>query len=48
MSEFQISLERDGTAPHDLWINDTDSLAMTALQLRGREIFISESCVASN
>lgn len=42
LAAFQRSLESDGTAPHDLWINDDDPAAMTASQLRGREIFISD------
>lgn len=42
LAEFQRSLESDGSAPHDQWINDTNSSAMTASQLRGRDIFISE------
>lgn len=42
LSEFQRSLESNGTSPHDLWLHDIDSSAMTASQLRGREIFISD------
>ncbi len=42
LSEFQRSLESNGTAPHDLWVGDIDSTAMTASQLRGREIFIAD------
>ncbi len=42
LAEFQRSLESDGTAPHDLWINDDEPAAMTASQLRGREIFLSD------
>lgn len=41
LSEFQRSLESDGSAPHDLWMNDIDTLAMSPSQLRGRGIFLS-------
>lgn len=42
LAEFQRSLESNGSAPHDLWMNDTDGNAMTPSQIRGREIFISD------
>ena len=42
LSEFQRNLESDGSAPHDLWLNGTDTSAMDESQLRGREIFISD------
>ena len=42
LAEFQRSLESDGSAPHDLWINEVDLNAMTASQLRGRDLFLSE------
>ena len=42
LSEFLRSLESNGSAPHDQWMNDLDENAMTASQLRGREIFISD------
>lgn len=42
LAEFQRSLESDGSAPHDQWMNDIDSFAMTASQIRGRVIFISD------
>lgn len=42
LAEFQRTLESNGSAPHDLWINDIDTNAMTASQLRGREIFIAD------
>ena len=42
LAEFQRSLESNGSAPHDLWMNDIDSNALTASQIRGREIFISD------
>lgn len=40
LAEFQRSLESNGSALHDQWINDLDT--MTASQLRGRDMFISE------
>jgi len=42
LAEFQQSLESDGSAPHDLWINDIDTNALNPSQQRGREIFISD------
>lgn len=42
LAEFQRSLESNGTAPHDLYMSDIDENVMTASQLRGREIFISD------
>ena len=42
LAEFQRSLESDGSAPHDQWINEIDEEAMTASQIRGRAIFISD------
>lgn len=42
LAEFQRSLESDGSAPHDLWIGDIDTNALTVSQLRGREIFIAD------
>jgi len=42
LAEFQKSLESDGSAPHDLWINDIDTIALSSSQQRGREIFISD------
>ena len=42
LAEFQRSLESDGSAPHDQWVGDIDTNALTASQLRGREIFISD------
>ena len=42
LAEFQRSLESDGSAPHDLWINDIDTTAMTASQQRGRTIFLAD------
>lgn len=42
LAEFQRSLESDGSAPHDIWIKDIDTNALTISQQRGREIFISD------
>ena len=42
LAEFQRSLESDGSAPHDLYINEIDTNALTVSQLRGREIFIAD------
>ena len=42
LSEFQRSLESDGSAPHDLWINGIQDSALTTSQIRGRELFISD------
>ena len=42
LAEFQRSLESDGSAPHDLWMNDIDTTALTASQQRGRVIFIAD------
>lgn len=43
LSEFQRSLESDGTAPHDKWMNDEDPLALTLSQQRGRELFLEKA-----
>ena len=42
IAEFIRSLEGDGTAPHDQWLNEDDRKAMTASQMRGREVFIGD------
>lgn len=42
LAAFQNSLESDGSAPHDLWMNDEDTLAITDAQKRGREIFLNK------
>ena len=42
LAEFQRSLESDGSAPHDIWMKDIDTNALTISQQRGREIFISD------
>jgi len=42
LAEFQRSLESDGSAPHDLWMNDIDTLAMSSSQQRGRNLFLSD------
>lgn len=41
IAEFQRSLESDGSAPHDAWINDIDTNALSISQQRGRDIFLS-------
>jgi cytochrome c peroxidase len=42
LSEFQRSLESDGSAPHDLWVNDIDTTALSTSQQRGRTIFLAD------
>ena len=42
LAQFQRSLESDGSAPHDLWMNDIDTLAMSPSQQRGRNLFLSD------
>jgi len=42
LAEFQRSLESDGNAPHDLWVNDIDTNALSISQQRGRNIFLSQ------
>lgn len=42
ISEFQRSLESDGSSAFDQWMNDEDLNALTESQLRGRELFISD------
>lgn len=42
LAEFQRSLESDGSAPHDLWMSDIDTLAMSTSQQRGRTLFLSD------
>ncbi len=42
LAVFQKTLESDGSAPHDLWVTDTDPNALTESQLRGRDIFIED------
>ncbi len=42
IASFEKSLESNGSAPHDIWINDIDTLALSKSQLRGRELFISD------
>ena len=42
LSEFQRSLESDGSAANDLWINEIDTSALSISQKRGREIFLSD------
>lgn len=42
LAEFQRSLESDGSAPHDKWMNDEDPMALTESQKRGRELFLDK------
>ncbi len=42
LAEFQRSLESDGSAPHDRWMNDEDPMALTESQKRGRELFLDK------
>ena len=42
IAEFQRGLESDGSAPHDMWINELDPNALSASQIRGRELFLSD------
>ncbi len=42
LAAFQNSLESNGSAPLDQWMNEIDLTALTASQIRGREIFISD------
>lgn len=41
LAEFQRTLESDGSAPHDLYVNGEDTTALTASQIRGRELFLA-------
>ncbi|MEN8957691.1 MAG: cytochrome c peroxidase, partial [Flavobacteriales bacterium] len=43
LAEFQRTLESDGSAPHDKWMNDEDPMAMTLSQKRGRELFLEKA-----
>ena len=42
LAEFQRTLESNGSAPHDLWISDIDTAALSESQIRGHEIFIAD------
>lgn len=42
LAEFQRSLESDGSAPHDIWMNDIDPAALSPSQQRGRDIFLAD------
>ena len=42
LSEFQRSLESDGSAPHDMFVGGYDTTAMTASQQRGRKLFLAD------
>ena len=43
LASFQRSLESDGSAPHDLWINDIEPMALSTSQQRGRELFLGKA-----
>lgn len=43
LASFQRGLESDGSAPHDLWINDIELTALSASQQRGRELFLGKA-----
>lgn len=43
LASFQRSLESDGSAPHDLWINDIEPMAISTSQQRGRELFLGKA-----
>jgi len=43
LANFIRSLESQGEAPHDQWLNDVNPDALTASQLRGRDLFIEEA-----
>ena len=43
LAEFQRSLESDGTAPHDVWMNDEDPSVLSISQQRGRELFLDKA-----
>lgn len=42
LAVFQRSLESNGSAPHDLWMNDVDTTALSLSQQRGRNIFLAD------
>lgn len=42
LAKFQISLESNGSAPHDQWMNGSNPNGLNASQQRGREIFIGD------
>jgi len=43
LADFQKSLESDGSAPHDLWMNDEDPNALDSSQIRGRVLFLTKA-----
>lgn len=43
LAEFQRSLESNGSAPHDLWMNDEDTAALSPSQIRGRTLFLTKA-----
>lgn len=42
LATFVRSLESNGTAPHDQWLNDVDPNALSPAALRGRDIFLEK------
>ena len=42
IAAYQRTLESNGSSPHDLWVNDIDENAMSASQLRGRDLFLEK------
>ncbi len=43
LADFQKSLESDGSAPHDLWMNDENPNALDSSQIRGRTLFLTKA-----
>ncbi len=43
LADFQRSLESDGSAPHDLWMNDENPNALDSSQIRGRTLFLTKA-----
>ena len=43
LADFQKSLESDGSAPHDLWMNDESTHALDSSQIRGRVLFLTKA-----
>lgn len=43
LAEFQRTLESNGNAPHDIWMNGEDPNALSLSQQRGRELFLEKA-----
>ncbi len=43
IAEFQRSLESDGSAPHDRWMQGKDNQALSESQIRGRTLFLESA-----